>query len=405
MSKFFASLSIFVLIGIAINSMWTAIDPEPIAWPSIYSIRKKMPTINEVRAKVPTIKEIESKMPSKEDMRKSIQSQLKAVSDSFANISLDDFLINIPSLEDIQKMINLDKFLLSSDDQTIALATDIEELNDSSNGTKLNINDLNKMGTPQEPIPESVYTPHAIPPIEPSLPPEPESFPVVFKSFHRGTLSAEVTSVVMEITRKMGERFRKGDLLIHLNDGIFKGFKEKALGNLAKAQAEFTSKQELFQENISSYYEVKTAEANVAAATSDLINAEHAIQACFITAPYDGKVVNVFVEEFELIQEGKPLIEIVNDDFLIGQVLAPSKLVPILNVNNPVKIEVTDTATVEEGKILRLDPVIDPASSLLKVDIIVDNRSQRLRSGMVGRVIFEDHREAGYTPIGPYLKK
>lgn len=224
---------------------------------------------------------------------------------------------------------------------------------------------------------------------EPPQPPGPESFPVIFKAFYRATLSSEVTSRILKITKRMGEHFKEGELLIHLDDRIYEGFKEKALGNLGKAESELASKQELFKEKIASFMEVKSAQAEVAVAHSDLISAEHAINACYIRGPFDGKVVNLFVEEFELIQEGKPLIEILNDDSLIGQVLVPARLLSQLIIDRPVKVQIQETNSIVDGKILRIEPVIDPASSLIKIDIVVDNRAQKLRSGMIGQVIFE----------------
>ncbi|MBA3720961.1 MAG: efflux RND transporter periplasmic adaptor subunit [Parachlamydiaceae bacterium] len=239
----------------------------------------------------------------------------------------------------------------------------------------------------------------SLPPYEvPNLNPETEfkeeapsnDFPVIFKAFYRGILSAEVTAIVEKITHRMGERFKEGELLVQLDDTIFQGYRVKAVGNVEKAKAELASKEKLFKDGIASIFEIKTAEANLGIANSDLINADHAINGCSVRAPFDGKVVNILIEEHELIQEGKPLIEIVNDDYLIGQVLSPARLLPILAIGRPVNIFVQETGTIEVGKILRLDAIIDPASSLLKVDIIVDNKNQKLRSGMIGRVILSD---------------
>lgn len=220
-------------------------------------------------------------------------------------------------------------------------------------------------------------------------PPQPETFPVIFKAYQRAIISARVTATVLIIPHRMGERFKKGDLLIQLDDTVFKGLELKALGALAKAEAELSSKELLYKDDIASIYEIKTAEANVAAAKSDLINARYAIDACHIVAPYDGKVVSVAVEEYELIQDGKPLIEIVNDTDLIGQILAPSNFFSKLFLDQPLKIYVKETNSIAMGKILRLDAVIDPASSLLKVDVLVNNQNGEFRAGMIGQVILD----------------
>jgi membrane fusion protein (multidrug efflux system) len=228
---------------------------------------------------------------------------------------------------------------------------------------------------------------------------EPELFAVIFRAFDRATLSAQVTSTVQIITKRMGEPFQAGELLIQLDDTVFEGLRQKAQGNLAKAQAELSSKEQLFQDNISSVYELKSAQANVAIAISDLISAEHAVRACHIMAPYNGKIVQLFVEIAELIQEGKPLIEIVNDQYLIGQVLVPASNLSKIILNKPVMIQVRETGETVVGKILRINPVIDPASSLIKIDIVVENQNSRLRAGMIGETALEEPNY--YSPIHP----
>lgn len=224
-------------------------------------------------------------------------------------------------------------------------------------------------------------------------PPQREQFPVIFRAFHRATISSKVTTTVLEITRRMGENFTKGDLLIRMDDTVFVGLKRKAEGALAKGKAELYAKEQLFKEDIASLFEVKTAEANVAQAESDLISAQYAIEACYIIAPYNGKVVTVFVEEHELIQEAKPLIEIVNDEWLIGQVLVPANLFSSVRVGQVLEIYVQETGQTVIGHILRVDAVIDPASSFLKIDIVVDNFNNALRAGMIGQTTLEPINE------------
>lgn len=231
-------------------------------------------------------------------------------------------------------------------------------------------------------------------PEPPFLPEEPikvpsETFAVIFKGLDRATISSKITTTVLKIPFKMGQKFKKGDLLILLDDTVYVGFKSKAEGNLSKAIAELAAKRQLYQENIASLFEIKTAEANFAIAKSDLISSQYMIDASHILAPYDGKVVAVFVEEYELIQEGKPLIEIVNDTQLIGQVLADVKILQLVHLNQVIPIFVQELNETVEGKVFRIDAVIDPASSTFKIDILVDNKMDRLRPGMIGMINFD----------------
>lgn len=251
----------------------------------------------------------------------------------------------------------------------------------------------NELIVPEFDLPSEL--PHEMTP----APHQPDKLDVILRGFDRAVISAKVTTSVLEVTHRMGERFNKGDLLILLDDTVYIGLKKKAEGNLNKAQAELISRKQLFEENIASEFEVKTAEANVAIAQSDLISAQYAIDASHIMAPYDGKVVSLFVEPFELIQEGKPLIEIVNDRYIIGQVLAPVSELTKIQYDAPVEVFVEELQETVHGKILRIDAVIDPASSTFKIDLLIDNAHGHLKPGMIGRVLFEF--KDPYTSIKP----
>jgi hypothetical protein len=54
------------------------------------------------------------------------------------------------------------------------------------------------------------------------------------------------------------------------------------------------------------------------------------------------------------------------------------------------KIFVNEVKESVTGSILRISPIIDPASSLIKIDILVENKNGFLRSGMLGYTSFEN---------------
>ena len=245
---------------------------------------------------------------------------------------------------------------------------------------------------PEEPYPE---------PAQPS-----EELRVILTPSHRTTLSSEVVvSTVQVVAKRMGDSFQQGDLLIQLDATVFKGLLLKATGLLKKAKINLTAKQELYQDNIASHFDIAAAQADLDAAQSDVISARHAVEQCTILAPYDGKVTNVYVEEHELVQQGKPLIEVINDTILIGRMLVPSYLFDKVSPDETLTISVRDANAIVTGKISRIDSAIDPASGMFKVDIEIDNRDRKLRSGMIGTTQLEGRRPAGSAMTSPQQQK
>lgn len=231
------------------------------------------------------------------------------------------------------------------------------------------------------------------------LPPEDEQFRAIFLPLYHTTMSSQVNAKVQRIFKRMGDSFEEGEILIQQENQVYKGLLEKARAAVARTEAELKGRQDLFSKNLISYFDLKTAEANLASAQSEFVTAETLYNSCAIRAPYKGKVINLFVEEQEYVQEGRNLIEIIYDEVLLGRLLVPTKDLKQFTRGKELKIKIPEAGTIVEGKVYRIDAAINPSSSLIKVDIIVLNHDQKLISGMIGEVIVEPKRVLREEPV------
>lgn len=218
-------------------------------------------------------------------------------------------------------------------------------------------------------------------------------FQVTIDPRHRTQLAAEIPSPVLKINKKMGDAFKKGEVLIKLEDTIYLANLNKAKSALEKAKTELDAKKQLFRDNVASLFELKDAESGVATAEADLALAQKNMEATTIEAPYDGKVVSLDIEEFELPQVGKNLIEIVDDKVLIAKILVPSTLLPKIRVGSDFKINVKEVGRAIDAQISRIGAVIDPSSGTLRIESDIDNTKENLVAGMSGRANFEGAEE------------
>jgi len=216
-----------------------------------------------------------------------------------------------------------------------------------------------------------------------------EMYQVIIDPLHRTELSAQIQSPVVTIYKHMGDSFTKGEILIQLDDTIYKSNVNKVMAALSKAQVELDGKKQLFKDNVASLFELKEAEANLAAAQADLSLAQRDLNATTIKAPFDGKVVTLNIEEHELPQSGKELIEIVYDKTLLAKLLIPSIMLKSIKIGQPFTIEVNETNKRITANILRIGSVIDPSSSTIKIEAEIDNKDDLLRAGMTGKVSFD----------------
>ncbi|MEM1282546.1 MAG: efflux RND transporter periplasmic adaptor subunit [Chlamydiota bacterium] len=218
-------------------------------------------------------------------------------------------------------------------------------------------------------------------------------YQVIIDPKHRTILSAEVQSPVNEIYKKMGDSFKKGEVLIQLNDVVYQSNIKKAKAVLERAKVELEARKQLFQDNVASLFELKEAEANVAIAEAELAIATRDLESTKIEAPYDGKVVTLGIEEYELPQPGTELIEIVYDKLLTAKLLISTEKLKKLNIGQSFKIKIPEADKTITAKISRISSVIDPSSSTFKIEAEIDNRDQELWAGMKGEAEFEQFKK------------
>ncbi len=219
--------------------------------------------------------------------------------------------------------------------------------------------------------------------------PETEEFRVVLAPRHTAVLSTQVASTVMIITKEMGEAFESDVVLVQLDDTVFLANEIRTESLLAKAEAQLAAKEELFRDNVASVFELKDAQAAVASAKAELTLDRKNLEACSIQSPYAGRIVRVLINEYEMVQPGAPLVEVVDDTVLFAKLLVPSDYFNELHQGQILYIRIEETGTEVPATVSHIGSVIDPASSMFQIYAEVNNSQGRLRSGMIGSTEIE----------------
>ena len=203
------------------------------------------------------------------------------------------------------------------------------------------------------------------------------------------TLSAEVSSVVKKTNLDMGEEFKKGDRLIVLDPAYCWADKKKAEATLVSATADYTTKKKLYEQKSVSELEYAEADAGAKIAKANLVIADKRLVACTIRAPYRGRVVKLLVKEKELVAEGQPLIEVIDDWTIRAKFLAPSVFYEHIQIGQTYMIKVREVNMEFESKITHISPVMESNTATFQVFAEIDNSSNILRGGMTGQIELE----------------
>ncbi len=219
-----------------------------------------------------------------------------------------------------------------------------------------------------------------------------ESFSVVLKPRREAILSAEVDARVERIEKEFGQFFRKGQTLIQLDSSLYSMALKKAEAVKRKEQTTFEAISDLYKNKSRSIIDLEEARGNLNVAKTELAFARYNLSRCSITAPYDGRVERIVVNENEWVNAGDPLLKIVGDGTLLARTLVPANYLPSFEVGKRVEIILTGGEKIE-GAVSHLGAVMDSASQTFEIDVEVANPDGNLISGMTGRLVRPEHRD------------
>ncbi len=237
-----------------------------------------------------------------------------------------------------------------------------------------------------------------------------ETFPAILEPIHHAVILPMIVNArVVSLPFKLGDSFRKGDILIKFeNEQIISNLK-KAEAILQKAKEDYKVKKDLAADRLVSKLELLDSAANLATAESDYVAAKQLMAESQIRAPYDGKIANVSIHLFEIPPRDKPVLEIFNDKTLIVNLLVPSRYLKTIHIGQPMYVFINDTHEIVEAVITRISPIVNAASGTVKIEADMDNTNGHLKSGMSSLAAFSPtaftEKEGSFGQIIEEMKK
>jgi membrane fusion protein (multidrug efflux system) len=199
------------------------------------------------------------------------------------------------------------------------------------------------------------------------------------------TLSSEASARIDHIATRVGEHFKKGDLLI-----VFDCVTQRAQVARAKAVATQAEKTAAINQRLASLksigqLELDVSRAEVEKARADLAIADAAASKCEIAAPFNGITVEQKAQEFQLATPGQPLLEILDDRSLEIELIAPSRWLNWLKPGYAFQVHIEETDKTYPAEITRVGGRVDPVSQTIKVFGEIRGDAAELMAGMSGR--------------------
>lgn len=131
--------------------------------------------------------------------------------------------------------------------------------------------------------------------------------------------------------------------------------------------------------------QLKAAEAANAASLAQVSQAKEQLANSNASAPFNGIVSAIFVEENQMLQAGQPIAQVINPTSMKAKPRISGKDISRIKQGQIVNVVIPSLDNKNyNGKISNINRSLDPVSKTLEVEITFSNADQNLRSGMYG---------------------
>lgn len=226
-------------------------------------------------------------------------------------------------------------------------------------------------------------------------------------------LSTRMMGYVNKVYVKVGDKVRKGQLLISINNADLQAKRAQINANITKAAAAFNIAEKdynrfknLYNENSASqkemddmtaHYEMSKAGLEAAYQMKNEIDAQFAY--VDIRSPFNGIVINKFIEVGDMANPGVPLIAVESPkNFKVTAMVAESDISHIKS-GTKVKVHVKSINKMMPGKVTEVSTSAKNTGGQYLVKIVLDKSDTNILSGMFATVQFPVEKKENATSI------
>lgn len=205
-------------------------------------------------------------------------------------------------------------------------------------------------------------------------------------------ISSELAARILDLPFKEGEAFLAGDTLAAFDCRLFEARRARASASLKAARARLDNALLLQKTEAIGALEVALARAEMQGARAALDEAEVVTDGCAVTAPYNGRIVETYVNAHETAAPGDRLLSIVSAGPLEGTLLAPSEWLVWVRPGQRFAFKVDETGAALEGSVVSVGARVDPVGRNVTLRVVLSENADGLTPGMSGTAVF---RRAG----------
>lgn len=200
-------------------------------------------------------------------------------------------------------------------------------------------------------------------------------------------LRPEVSGRVTRINFRDGERVRRGQLLVQLDDQLPSAQVKQAEAELSIARANHRRNQELVEQKFIAQRQVDESAANLQVADAKLALARAQLARLKIVAPFDGVAGIRSINIGDYLKDGADIVNIEDLEAIYVDFRLPERFQTKVKKGQPALVEIDALPGKRYGAVVQaIDPLVDANGRSVGVRGCIDNRHLQLRPGMFARI-------------------
>lgn len=201
------------------------------------------------------------------------------------------------------------------------------------------------------------------------------------------TVVSEIDGAVIRLPFQEGSFIKKGELIAQLDDSQLAAELARAEALRSQSQISYDRVRAIVDQKAGAPQDLDDAASALKVAEANLALAKARFDKTRIVAPFDGSIGARRVSVGTFLRTGQSITELANIDKIRVNFSAPERLLPQLSRGAEVNVSTTAYPGYRlNGKIIAVEPVLDPGTRTARVVARVSNPGRKFRPGMSANV-------------------
>ncbi len=202
------------------------------------------------------------------------------------------------------------------------------------------------------------------------------------------SLVAPMVGRIDRLGVQLGSTFRAGQALVAFDCSENDAKLRMAQAEFASAKEQLDAKLRLQTLNAAGEVEVQLATSAAERAKAQISVNQTFSRQCRVDAPFAGRVVKIHVKQFQGVNVGQAMIDIVSSGPLKIRLNAPSRWLQWMKVGTPFEVVIDETGKAYPANIAAINGRVDAVSQSIELEAQVRGAYPELLAGMSGNARF-----------------